>query len=125
MGTDTITATSETKTGASTVTVSQVPVATVSVVVSPSTINVGQNAQASATLKDASNNVLTGRTVIWTSDNTTVATVSSGGVVTALTAGTAHILGASGGPSGSATLTRTPIPVASGTMVLASSPMPT
>jgi uncharacterized protein YjdB len=123
MGTVTITATSEGQIGTSSITVSQDPVASVSVALSLSTINVGQNTQASATLRDASNNILTGRTVTWTSDNTTVATVSTGGVVTALAAGTAHIFGASGGQSGSATLTVTPIPVASVSVSLAASPI--
>ena len=123
MGTTTITAMSEGQTGTSLITVSQVPVASISVSLSPGTVALGQNAQASATLRDAGDNVLTGRFVTWTSDNTTVATVSSAGVVTALAVGTAHITGASGGQTGSATLTVTPIPVASVSVSLAASPI--
>jgi uncharacterized protein YjdB len=105
MGTTTITATSEGQTGSSSITVSQVPVASVSVVLAAGTINVGQNTQANATLLDASGNVLTGRTITWTSDNTAVATVSNSGVATAVAAGSAQIRATSGGQSGSATLT--------------------
>ena len=123
MGTTTITATSEGQTGTSSITVSQVPVASVSVALSPSTINVGQNAQASATLRDAANNVLTGRFVTWTSDNPAVATVSASGVVTAIAAGSTQIRATSGGQAGTAVLTVTPIPVASVSVSLAASPI--
>jgi hypothetical protein len=63
--------------------------------------------QAVATLRDANNNVLTGRTVAWASGNTAVATVSGTGVVTGVAAGTTAITGTSGGVSGSANVTVT------------------
>ncbi len=83
-GSVTITATSEGQTGTSAITVSTVPVA--SVTVSPATpiIMVGQTVQLTATPKDASGNVLTGRTVTWTSDNGGVATVNGTGLVAAV-----------------------------------------
>ena len=49
-------------------------VASVTVTLSSSTINVTQTSQATAVLRDAQSNVLSGRTVAWTSSNTAVAT---------------------------------------------------
>jgi hypothetical protein len=109
-GTAHIIATSESKSGNATVTVSlptPVPVATVTVSLATSALTVGQTTQATATTRDANNVVLTGRTIAWSSDNTTVATVSGTGVVTAAAAGTARITATSEGKSGNATLTAT------------------
>ena len=111
-GSATITGTSEGQSGTSTITVTPVPVASVSVSLAASSIAVGGTTTASATTLDASNNVLAGRSIAWSSDNTAVATVSSAGVVTAISTGAATITGTSEGKSGSATLTVTPVPVA-------------
>ena len=92
-----------------------------SVSLTASTLTVGATTQATATLKDANGNVLTGRGVIWASSNTTVATVSTSGVVTAVSAGTTSITASSEGQSGSAGVTVTPIPVASVTVSLVAS----
>ena len=73
----------------------------------------GQTTTASAVLRDAGGNVLTGRTVAWTSSAPSVATVSTTGSVSAFGAGTATILATSEGQSGSALLTVTQAPVAS------------
>src|SRR5256886_10639420 len=43
---------------------------------------VGQTVQLTATPKDSAGNPLTGRVIAWSSDNTTVATVSTSGLVT-------------------------------------------
>ncbi len=99
-GTAIITATSEGKSSTVTVTVTVAPVATVSVAIGDASLTLPQTSQATATLKDASGNVLTGRTVTWTSSNTAVATVSSSGLVTAVAAGSATITAASGGRAG-------------------------
>jgi len=93
------------------------PVATVSVSLS-STLQVKQTAQATATLKDASGNVLSGQTVAWTSSNTSVATVSASGLVTAGAAGSATITATSGGKTGSAALTVTAAVAVTGVAVL-------
>ena len=92
------------------------PVAAVAVTLIPPAIQVGQTSQASAAMTDADGNVLTGRAVAWSSDNNSIASISTGGVVTALAPGTAQITGSSEGKSSSATLTVTPIPVASVTV---------
>ena len=91
------------------------PVASVSVTLGGQTLNPGQSTQASAVLRDASNNVLSGRTITWSSAAPQLATVSSTGVVTAVAAGSATIIATSEGQSGSATLvvsTAAPAPVA-------------
>ena len=89
------------------------PVATVTV--SPASVNlqIGQTSQLTATLTDANGNVLTGRTVTWSSDNGSVATVSGTGLVTAGNAGTATISATSGGKTGTASVTVSSTPVAS------------
>ena len=75
-----------------------------SVVVSPSsaTVQVGSTTQLSATLRDANGNLLSDRTVYWSSANTAVATVSPSGTVTAVAEGTARITATSEGKSGAA-----------------------
>lgn len=111
VGTATITATSEGKSGTLSVSVSAAPVAPVaSVVVSGNTsLNVGQTATFSATPKDGHGLVLTGRTITWSSSAPNVASVSSSGVVTAVSAGTAVINATSEGVVGSLALTANPV----------------
>src|SRR3989449_1970927 len=78
------------------------------VTVSPptATVALGQTVQLTATLRDASGNVLTGRTVTWSSSNLAVATVSGSGLVTAgAVASQATITATSEGQSGTATVT--------------------
>jgi hypothetical protein len=103
-GDATITATSEGKTGSLTVTVTTVPVATVKVTLSATSLAVGQTAQAQATLLDSAGNVLTGRSVSWASSATTAASVTAAGLITALASGTTDIVATSEGKTGSATL---------------------
>ena len=97
--------------GSATVTVappgtqSVTPVASVSVTLAASTLTVGQSTQASATTRDSSGNVLTGRTIAWGSSDSTVAMISSAGLVTALKNGPARIIGTSENKSGSAPVT--------------------
>jgi len=90
-GSATITATSEGKSGTSLATVTVVPVASVSVSPNPFTVIVGQTVQLTATARDASNNILTGRTVTWGSSDVTKATVSTTGIVTAIATGSVTI----------------------------------
>ena len=65
-------------------------VATVTLTPATSVLLAGQTRQLDAVLKDASGNVITGRTVTWQSSATNVATVS-GGLVTAVASGEATI----------------------------------
>ena len=112
----TITATSEGKSGTASITVAGAPVASVTVTPASASVQAGQTQQLSATLKDANGNILTGRTVTWSSSNTSVATVSSSGLVTAKVAGSATITATSEGQSGTASVTVTVVPVASVTV---------
>ncbi|HET9065710.1 MAG TPA: Ig-like domain-containing protein [Gemmatimonadales bacterium] len=95
-------------------------VASIDIALSNPNISVGGTSQATAVLKDASGNQLSGRTVAWSSSNASIASVGSTGLITALSAGSTTITGNSGGISGSATLTVGPPPVASVTVTLAS-----
>lgn len=65
------------------------------------TLTVGSSVALLANALDANENVVTGRTATWTSSNSTVMTVLSGGVVNALAPGTATITGTVGGRSAS------------------------
>lgn len=115
-GTTTITAMSEGKTGSATLTVIPPPVASISVSLAQSSLQVGGSTSASAVLRDANGVVLSDRSIAWSSSNTAVASVSASGVVTALAGGTASIMATSEGKSGMATVTVTLPPVASVTL---------
>ena len=115
-GSTTITATSEGQSGTASLTVSVVPVASVTVSPASAGLFVGQTVQLTPTPKDSAGNPLTGRSVAWSSGNTTVATVGTSGLVTARAAGSSTITATSGGQSGTASLTVTVVPVASVTV---------
>jgi hypothetical protein len=84
-------------------------VKTITVALSSTSILTSVTAQATATLKDSLGQVLTGRTVTWTSLSPTVATVdATTGLITAVAAGTSAITATSGSVTGSATITVTP-----------------
>jgi uncharacterized protein YjdB len=125
-GTAAITATSEGVTGTATVTSALAPVASVEVTPANSTVGTGGTIQLYVTPKDAAGNILSGRTVSWSSSNTAVATVSPSGIVSAVAAGSTTITVLSEGISGSATVNVTatpappPAPVATITVTLAS-----
>lgn len=113
-GTTGVTASSKGQSGNATLTVASpisLPVASVSVSLGSSSINPGQSTQASATTRDAGNNVLMGRTITWSSNNTGVATVSNSGVVAGVATGNAQITASSESQSGSAALSVTTPPV--------------
>jgi uncharacterized protein YjdB len=116
VGTATITATSEGKSGSASLTVTPVPVATVTIVPSTANVTAGATVQLAAQLRDSAGNSLTGRTVTWTSNRTSVATVNGSGMVSGLTTGTATITATSEGKSGSASITVTAVPVATVTV---------
>jgi trimeric autotransporter adhesin len=116
IGTATITASSEGKSGTATVTVTAAPVASVNVTPPTASVTVGQSTTLTAQTLDANGNALTGRTVAWTSSNTGIATVSEAGVVTGVAPGSATITATSENKSGTATVTVTAIPVANVTV---------
>jgi uncharacterized protein YjdB len=126
VGSVTITASSEGKSGTATVTVTAAPVASVNVTPSTAAVVVGQTTTLTAATLDASGNALTGRAITWASSSTAIATVSPSGVVTGVAPGTATITATSEGKSGSATVTvnaPAPAPVASVTVAPTSLPL--
>jgi uncharacterized protein YjdB len=100
-GSATITASAGGKTGTAAITVQLAPVDRIVVTPANPSVKEGSTIQLTATLYDARNNVLTGRIVTWSSSNTTRATVSSTGLVTAKVDGNVTITASSGGKSGS------------------------
>src|SRR5438477_5541486 len=108
-----ITASSGRKTGASDITVLAPPATPVvtSVTVSPASTSVAKGATVTlvATVKDPAGSVLTGQTITWSTSDASVATVSSSGVVTGVTAGLATITGTSSGKSGTSSITVTAV----------------
>ncbi len=115
-GSATITATSEGKSGTSTITVSPVPVASVEVTPSNTEVVIGRTVQLAAQPRDAEDNALAGREVAWSSSDPEVATVDQNGVVTGVAEGTARITATSEGKSGAATVAVRPAAVATITL---------
>ena len=112
-GSTTITATSEGKTGAATVTVTPIPVAKVEITPSTPNVTVGETVQLNVSVQGPNNQELTGRTVTWSSGAPSVASVSPTGVVSGLAPGTAIIFANVEGVLGSATVTVKQVPVGS------------
>lgn len=78
-----------------------------SVVVTPSSASVVETftEQLAASPQDANGNPVAGASVIWSTNDTTVATVDATGLVTAENAGSATITATSDGPAGTASIT--------------------
>ena len=96
--------------------VSVVPVAVASVAITPAgaqTVFQGLTLQLSATTRDNTGAILTGRPVNWTTSNPSAATVSASGLVTGVGLGTAQITAESEGVTGGVSITVAPRPVAS------------
>lgn len=91
-------------------------VGSVSVSLGAAQLIVGSTTTATAQVLATTGAPLAGRTVTWSSGNEAVATVSAAGVVSAVAPGTVNITATSEGRSGSATLTVTPLPIASVTI---------
>ena len=99
--------------GTSNVQVVQVPVNNVSI--SPAgnqTVFLGSTLQLFAVLRDAGNNVITGRPVNWTTSNPAWATVTNTGLVSGVALGTVQITAESEGRIGSVQVTVAPPQVA-------------
>ena len=102
-GTATITATSGSANATVAVTV-QVPVSLDLSYTILSFAALGDTTQLIATVKNAGGSVISNPTVTWATSNASVATVSSAGLVTAVSDGTATITATSGSESGTATV---------------------
>ncbi|MEO8561885.1 MAG: Ig-like domain-containing protein [bacterium] len=114
VGAATISATSGGQSGAATVTVGAVPVASVTVSPAASTLTAGQSTTLSATVIDANGATIVNATVTWSSSDASIAAVASNGVVTTTAPGSATITATSGGKSGAATITVNPATVTPG-----------
>lgn len=95
--------------------VTVVPEVAASVTVSPGTITlrVSNTRQFVAIAKNATGNIITGRTFRWSSSNSSIASVDGNGTVTALAPGNVVIAADADGVIGNASLTVTPIPIGS------------
>jgi uncharacterized protein YjdB len=110
-GTATITAKSGEQSGTSIVTVTAAPSTVTSVAVTPSSVtltaNGTQQLQANANYSDHSASDVTA-SAVWTSSDTTIATVSKTGLVSAVAPGSATISAKSGGQTGTSSVTVNP-----------------
>ena len=81
------------------------PVATVTVSPDNVTLVPQETRTLTATLKDASGNTLTGRSIVWNTGSGTVASVDAGGIVTGAGAGSTGITATSEGRTGTSAIT--------------------
>jgi len=124
-GSATITATSSGKSGASAITItasSPPPPVVTTVTVAPASASIAAAATVSlqATVKDQNGAVMTGQTVIWSTNSAAAATVNSTGVVTGVAAGSATITATNSGKTGTSSITVTaapPPPAPGGTLL--------
>jgi len=86
------------------------PVASVTITPNTLSLTVGQTQQLAVVLRNAAGAELTGRAVAWNTSDAAVATVSTSGLVSALSAGSATIEATSEGQTGSAAVSVAPIP---------------
>lgn len=91
--------------GQAAVTITQAPVATVTVTPSTVGLSPGDTRQLSAMPYDLLGLALTGRTITWTSSDTTRAKVSATGLVTGVAVGAATVTATAEGKSGTAAVT--------------------
>jgi len=104
-GNATITAEVEGKTGTAVLQLSLVPIASITVSPPNQTVSAGATASFTVVLKDSADNVLTGRQVMWTSTNATIASISQTGAVTGILVGTTQVVATSEGKQATATVT--------------------
>ncbi len=88
------------------------PVASIEVTPQTAPVPVGTTRQLTAITRDSAGGELTGRSVIWSSSDPAVATVSGSGLVTGMSLGPATITATSEGRDGTAAVTVTPGPAA-------------
>ncbi len=105
-----ITATCEGKSGSCSVTVTEAPVASVSVAPATLTLESGQTQELKATVSDSAGKTVN-KPVSWSSRNPAVASVAATGRVTAAGAGTAEIVATCEGKSATAAITVKPVAV--------------
>src|SRR5882762_5763537 len=119
-GSASIIATSEGKSDTSAVTVTAVPVASVTVTPATASVGVGGTTPFTATTRDSAGTILTGRVITWASTTPAVATVNGSGVASGVAPGSASIIATSEGKSDTSVVTVIVVPVASVTVTHAS-----
>lgn len=106
------------------ITVTVPTVRTITVSVPTASMVAGSTQQATAVLRDALNQTLSGRVVAWSSSAPTVATVNAtSGAISAIGAGTAIVTATSEGASGTVQITVVPVPIATITVAVPNSTM--
>jgi hypothetical protein len=90
--------------------VTPIPVAAVVTLPDTASVVVTDSRQFTAEVRDVSGRLLSGRAVTWAASPTSVATISSSGLLTALAVGTVTVTASSEGKSGQSTVTVRPIP---------------
>ncbi len=113
VGEATITASSEGVEGTATVTVTAIPIAQFALTPESLLLAEGESSQLVADTQDADGGSLSDRAISWASSDNSIADVSSSGVVTAISAGTATISATAEGVTATMTLEVTHGPVAS------------
>ena len=104
LGIATISASAGGKTGNATITINPPPIASITVTPVNDTLLEGETVQLTATMRDNAGNIVTDRTVTWTSTAPNVATVNSSGLVTAIEDGIATVSAGADQRSATATI---------------------
>lgn len=104
VGTATITATSEGRTGTSSVVVRNPTVSSVTITPASPTVEAGTTTTLTAEVRDENGVLLTGQSIQWTTTDGSKVAVSTSGVVTGVAVGSATVTATSGGKSGSTTV---------------------
>ena len=112
-GTVTVTAAAGGRTGSATVVVPQPSPGSIVVTPAVDTVVTGATVQLSAVVRDSLGTIVPGAVVGWSTSDATVATVSSGGLVTGTGPGLATLVASLSGVTGSSRITVLPAPVAS------------
>jgi trimeric autotransporter adhesin len=109
-----IAATAEGKTGVASVTVAALPARVSSVRIAPASVNlfVAESANLAATAYDSDGKPISGRSVVWTTNNVAVAAISQSGRVTGLLPGNAVVTAVIDGHAATATIRVSLVPVA-------------
>lgn len=104
VGTAIITAASGAISGTSSITVIPDPIASITLSPGNDTLLVGETVRLTPTVRDINNNIVTDRTLTWSSATPTVASVSGTGLVTGVGDGVTTVIASAEGKSGTATI---------------------
>lgn len=111
VGQTTVSAVANGKSGTAQVTVTPEIANTVTVAPATFTLRIGQVKQFTPTAKNASGAIITGRTFVWSTSNSSIASVDQSGNVTALTVGNVVVSANADGVIGNASLSITNVPI--------------